>query len=135
MEYVTATNLEFVELFKGLEAVKNVKGTRFAFIVAKNLKELNRYLTPFEKQAIPTKAFQEVAAKAHELAEAENAEGIKKLEEENAELIKERKAQLAAIEQMMQEEAVVALELIREDQLPEDLSTDQLLPLLRMIKS
>lgn len=135
MEYVTATNSEFLELFKGLEAVKNVKGTRFAFIVAKNLKELNRHLAPFEQQAVPTEAFQEVAAQAHALAEAEDAEGIKKLEEENAELIEERKAQLAAIEQMMQEEATVSLELIREDQLPEDLSTDQLLPLLRMIRS
>lgn len=135
MKYVTATNREFVELYKGLEGVKNVKGTRFAFLVAKNLKELARHLTPLEQKAHPTPEFLEISAVAHQLAEAEDAEGIKKLEEENSELIEQRKQQLAEIEQMMEETASVALEHINENQLPDDLTTDQVLPILMLVKT
>lgn len=134
MEYITATNGELVELFKGLEAIKNVKGTRFAFVVAKNLKELGRFLQPLEAKAIPSKEFQIVAATAHKLAEAEDVNGIEELEKEHEDLIKQRKEQLAEIERLMLEETKVALEMIKETSLPEDLTTDQLLPILRLVK-
>ena len=133
MDYVTATNREFVELFKGLEAVKNVKGTRFAFIVAKNIKELSNHLEEFEVKATPSPEFQVVAAKAHKWAEAEDEKGIRQHEEDHADLIEQRKTQLAEIEELMGQEASVALHLIKESNLPEDLTTDQILPLLRIV--
>lgn len=135
MTYLKAPNKDFVELLKGLEAVKEVKNTRFAFVVAKNIKELSYSLGALEKAATPTKEFQKVAAEAHVLAEAEDAEGIEKLEEAHKSLIDERKAQLTALEDMMEEETEIALEFLAEGQLPEDLSTDQLLPLLRIVKA
>ena len=49
MIYLDATNREFLELYKGLEAVKSIKGGRFSFLVAKNLKELKNSLNnPFK---------------------------------------------------------------------------------------
>lgn len=134
MTYLTATNREFLTLLKGLEGVKNVKGTRFAFVVSKNIKELTNHLRSINEAAIPTEAFQEVSRKAMLLAEQENAEAIQKLEEEHADLIEERKAQMEAVNDMLNEETKVAVEMIREDQLPEDLTTEQLLPLLMLIQ-
>ena len=57
------------------------------------------------------------------------------LEEANQPLIEARKAQLKALEDMMEDEREIALDFIKEDQLPTDLSTDQLLPLLRIIEA
>jgi len=134
MTYLKAPNKDFVELLKGLEAVKGVKSTRFAFVVAKNIKELSHSLATLEKAATPTAEFQTVAAQAHVLAEAEDSDGMEKLESENQPLIEERKAQLKALEDMMEEEREIALEFLKEHQLPKDLSTDQLLPLLRIVE-
>lgn len=134
MTYFEATVGEFVELYKGLEAVKNVKGTRFAFLVAKNIKELENTLKPYEDMARPSQEFQVIAAQAHKLAEAEDQEGIEKLEEEHKDLVEQRKQQLAEVDKEMQQAIKVALEQINEDQLPNDLTTDQLLPIMRLIK-
>lgn len=134
MTYFESTVAEFVELYKGLEAIKNVKGTRFAFLVAKNLKELEHVLKPYEDKARPSQEFQIVAAQAHKLAEAEDQEGIEKLEEEHKDLVEQRKQQLAEVEKEMQQTIKVALQEINEEQLPDDLSTEQLLPIMRLIK-
>jgi len=133
MVQITATNQELVELFRALEGVKNVKGTRFSFIVAKNIKELSTHLRPLENFAEPSQEFKEVAAIAHKLAENEDKEGIEKLEEDNKDLIEQRKKQIEELELKMQEPSTVYVEKFRKDQLPEDLTTDQLLPLLILI--
>jgi flagellar motor component MotA len=135
MTYLKAPNKDFVELLKGLEAVRDVKGTRFAFLVAKNIKEISYSLRQLEETATPTQEFQKVAAQAHALAESEDLEAMEKLEEDNQPLIEARKAQLKALEDMMDDEREIALDFIKEDQLPADLSTDQLLPLLRIIEA
>ena len=103
MTKVEATNREFLDLFRGLEAVKQIKGARFAVLVGRNLKELRHVLEPIEKAALPTYEFQEVSVKMQELAEADNKEGMASLEEQNQELIEERKAQLSAAEDMLDE--------------------------------
>ena len=135
MTYLKAPNKDFVELLKGLEAVRDVKGTRFAFLVAKNIKEISFSLRQLEETATPTQEFQKVAAQAHALAESEDTEAMEKLEEANQPLIEARNAQLKALEDMMEDEREIALDFIKEDQLPTDLSTDQLLPLLRIIEA
>lgn len=134
MTYVEATNSEFVALLKGLEDVRNVKGTRFAFIVSKNIKELTNHLRHIEEMAKPSPQFLEVSRKALEFAEAGNENGVKELEAAHPELIEERKQQIDKLTEMLNSTASVALEFLREDQLPEDLTTDQLLPLLSLVK-
>lgn len=134
MTYLEATNREFLELYKGLEAVKSIKGARFSFLVAKNLKELKNSLQHIEDAAVPSERFMEVSALAHKYAEEENEEAIQKLEEEHADLVEERKKQIEDIEKLLDANSKVAVELIREDQLPEDLTPEQVLPILRIIK-
>ena len=134
MVKLTATNQELVELLKALEKVKEVKSTRFAFLVSKNVKELERHLRPLEEKATPTEEFQRVAAQAHKLAEAEDKEGIEALETEHANLIEERKAQIAEIENLMEQTVEVYVHKIKASNLPDDLTTEQLMPLLAIVE-
>lgn len=134
MVQIAATNQELVELLKALQNVTNVKSTRFAFLVSKNLKELERHLRPLEEQAKPSQEFQRVAAQAHKLAEAEDKKGIEALEAEHADLIEERKAQIAKLEELMEQNAEIYVHKIKRSALPEDLTTEQLMPLLAIIE-
>ena len=84
---VTLVNKEVLNLFQGLLAVKEMKGSRFAVLVAKNLKEMKKVLDPLDAMAIPTQEFQELSVEMNKLIEAEDGEAIKKLEESNSELI------------------------------------------------
>ena len=47
---IEGTNREFLDLFRGLEAVKSMTGARFAVLVGKNLKELRLKLPQSRKQ-------------------------------------------------------------------------------------
>ena len=134
MTEVEATNREFLDLFRGLEAVKQIKGARFAVLVGRNLKELRHVLEPIEKAALPTYEFQEVSVKMQELAEADNKEGMASLEEQNQELIEERKAQLSAVEDMLDEPTEVYLHVIKESQLPEEITGEHIEKLIKIIE-
>lgn len=130
---VQSTNRNLLDLFRGLESVKTIKGARFAVLVGKNLKELKHMLSPIEEAAAPSIAFQEVSIQMRGLMEAEDADGVKALEEESKELIEERKAQMAAVEDMLDLETSVELHTIREDQLPAEVTGEQIEKLLELI--
>ena len=134
MTKVEATNREFLDLFRGLESVKQIKGARFAVLVGRNLKELRHVLEPIEKAALPTYEFQEVSVKMQEFAEADNKEGMASLEEQNQELIEERKAQLSAVEDMLDEPTEVYLHVIKESQLPEEITGEHIEKLIKIIE-
>jgi hypothetical protein len=134
MVQITATNQELVELLKALQNVTDIKSTRFAFLVSKNLKELERHLRPLEDKAKPSVEFQRVAAQAHKLAEAEDKEGIEALEAKHENLIEERKQQIAELEKLMEQEVEIYVNKIKKSALPEDLTTEQLMPLLAIIE-
>lgn len=123
-----------IELYKGLEAVKKHKGARFSIIVARNVKELEAVLRQYEEMAKPSDEFMQVSGEAHKLAEAEDEAGIKKLEEEHADLIEERKAQLSKLEELMQTNVTIDLQLIKEKQLPEDVTPEEVVPLLPIVE-
>ena len=122
-----------IELYKGLEAVKKHKGARFSIIVARNVKELENLLRQYEEMAKPSDEFVKVSGEAHKLAEAEDEAGLKKLEEEHVDLIDERKAQLAELEKVMQTAIKVDLQTIKEGQLPEDVTPEEVVPLLPIV--
>lgn len=122
-----------IELYKGLEAVKQHKGARFSVIVAKNVKELEQVLRQYEEIAKPSDEFLRVSGEAHKLAEAEDEAGLKKLEETHADLIEERKAQLAQLEATMQNEIEIDLHSIKESQLPDDVTPEQIVPILPIL--
>lgn len=134
MTQITGTNREFLDLLKGLEAIRGVKGKAFAVLAARNIASLTEHLSPIEKVAAPSDAFIEVSQVAHKLAEEENTEAIEKLEEEHKDLIEERKEQLAKVDEMLDSESSVGVNLIREELIPDEVTPEQILPLLKIIK-
>lgn len=134
MEKFEATNREFLNLYKGLEGVKSMKGARFAVLVGKNMKELRDLLNPIEAAAVPSIEFQELSVEMQKLIEAEDQDGMSKLEADNTELIEERKKQLADVESLLDNNTEVFLHPIREDQLPEDITGEQVERLIQIIE-
>lgn len=128
-----ATNRSLLNLYKGLESVKSIKGARFAVLVGKNIKELRNILDPLEQAAVPGLEFQELSVEMQKYIEEENKEAIEKLEADNTELIDQRKKQLADVETLLDNEIEVQLHPIREDQLPEDITGEQVEKLLQLI--
>jgi len=133
MDKFKATNRELLNLYKGLEAVKSIKGARFAVLVGKNIKELRNILDPLEQAAVPSIEFQELSIEMQKLIEAEDQDGIEKLEKDNNELVEQRKRQLADVEDLLDNEIEVFLHTIREDQLPEDITGEQVERLLQIL--
>lgn len=128
-----ASNRDLLNLYKGLEAVKSIKGARFAVLVGKNIKELRNILDPLEQAAVPGLEFQELSVEMQRHIEAEDKDAIEKLEEEHKELIDQRKKQLADVETLLDNEIEVQLHPIREDQLPEDITGEQVEKLLQLL--
>ena len=133
MDKFEATNRELLNLYKGLEAVKSIKGARFAVLVGKNIKELRNVLDPLEQAAIPSMEFQELSVEMQRLIESEDQAAIEKLESDNNELVEQRKRQLADVEELLDNEIEVYLHPIREDQLPEDITGEQVERLLQIL--
>ena len=133
MNKFKATNRELLNLYKGLEAVKSIKGARFAVLVGKNIKELRNVLDPLEQAAIPSMEFQELSVEMQRLIESEDQAAIEKLESDNNELVEQRKRQLADVEELLDNEIEVYLHPIREDQLPEDITGEQVERLLQIL--
>ena len=134
MAKVTSTNRQLLDLFKGLDAVKEIQGAKFAVLVGKNMKAIKTILDPLEAAAVPSMELQELSIKMQELIKEEDSEAIEALEADNLELIEERKTQLKGIEDMMDNEVDVNLHMIKEDQLPEEITGEQVAPLLQIIE-
>lgn len=130
---IEGTNREFLDLFRGLEAVKSMTGARFAVLVGKNLKELRLKLLPIEEAAAPPFEFQELSVKMQDLVENKEEEAIKALEDDNEKIIEDRKAQLQAVEDMLDEPTEVYLHKIKESQLPEEITAEHVERLLQII--
>jgi hypothetical protein len=131
---IEASNRELLEVFRGLESVKSIKGARFGVLVGKNLKELRYKLQPLEKAAEPTFEFQEVSVKMQALSESNDQDAMVVLEKDNETLIAERKAQLLAVEDMLDENTEVYLHMIKESQLPEEITGEHIERLLKIIQ-
>ena len=69
-----------------------------------------------------------------ELADKEDKDGMKKLEDDNQDLIEERRAQLSAVEDMLNEQSEIYLEIIKEAQLPEEITGEHVEKLIKIIE-
>ena len=134
MTEIKGTNQEFLDLLRGLEGLKEVQGKTFSLLVARNINSIAKHLKPIEVAAKPTKEFQELSVKVQRLVKEEKTDEIEALEEENKETIEERKAQLAAVDDMLKDNSSVGINLIKEEHIPNDVTPEQLLPLLSIIK-
>ena len=132
--YVTATNRDFLNIFKTLTDTKNVKDTSYAKTVVENSEAIMKHLAELEEMSKPSKEFIELAMKAKALIDAGDEEGLKKYEEENKDIVEERKNQLDKVNSRLDETSSMELILIEESNLPSDLDADQLASLRPILK-
>ena len=131
---VTLANKQILEIFQGLHAVSSIQGSRFAILVAKNMKEMRKVLDPIDQKALPSQEFQELSVEMNKLIEAEDGEAIEKMESDNSELIEERKKQLEAVNEELEKDSDIYIYKIKEDQLPDEITGEQLQRLLEIIE-
>jgi hypothetical protein len=132
--HVTATNREFLNIFKTLNETRSTKGVAYAKAVVKNSEVIKAHLDPIEEQAKPSEAFMLLSLEAQKYIQAEDGEGLKKFEEEHSEVIEERKKQMELVNSKLDETATLELKIVNETNLPEDLSAEQLETLIKIVQ-
>jgi hypothetical protein len=132
--HVTATNREFLNIFKTLNETRSTKGVAYAKAVVKNSEVIKAHLDPIEEQAKPSEAFMLLSLEAQKYIQAEDGEGLKKFEEEHSEVIEERKKQMELVNSKLDETATLELKIVNETHLPEDLSAEQLEALMKIVQ-
>ena len=136
MTKMTATKQELVNLINGLFAVQEVQGKQFSLTVSKNIQLLKEELKDLEKAATPSEEFLKLASKVNEITkntEVDSEELIEKLEEENKELVEARRAQMEAVQLMMEDELEVNIHTISEDIIPEDMTAKQINNIIKIL--
>ena len=137
MKTIKATKGELVNLINGLYQVQEVKGKDFSLIVSKNISTLHEALKEIEKVGTPSEEFLKLAGEVNEIANKgeENAkEVIEQLEKENEELVTARREQMDKVLNMMKEEVSVKLQLLSENDLPEDITAKQINSLEKILE-
>ena len=131
--HVTATNREFLNMYKVLHETRGEKGVKYALIVIKNCEVIKNHLDALEAKAAPSQEFVELAIEAKKFIESEDEAGLKAFEEENKELVEARKKQLDEVNAELDLEATLELKMINEKILPESLSAEQLEMIFKLI--
>ena len=139
MESTKCTNKQLVELMKGLMEVKDLKGAKFSFTVLENVNVINDVLRPIDKIITPSEEFMELAKQVQaieqqEISLEEKQAKVKVIEEENPEIVNIRKAQIDAVNLELEKETTAELITISLEDLPDDITPQQLLGINLIIK-
>ena len=132
-----AKKSDFVEILQGLFQTKDLKGKKFSMIAAKNIELIQDALKDLEDQGKPSEEFVELSIKMRSLMESTEPDAkdkMKTLEEENATIIEARKAQIDEIKEKLQVEVELDLDFVEKDDLPEDISMEQLMGINKILK-
>lgn len=129
----TVTNRELVELMKGLNECSDLRGVKFAMVVAKNIENIQKELKHIEEASRPTEEFQKVAEQVQRLHKEGNEAEAKKLEVEHKDLEEARQEQLKEVDKLLDEEATIQLYTIFSDKLPFDISAKQILSIRKIV--
>jgi hypothetical protein len=132
--HITATNREFLNIFKTLNETRSTKGVAYAKAVIKNSEVIKSHLDPIEEAAKPSEAFMLLSLEAQKYIQAEDGEGLKKFEEEHSEVIEERKKQMDLVNSKLDETVTLELKMIAETSLPQDLSAEQLETIIKIVQ-
>lgn len=139
MEFTKHTNRDLADLMQGLINVKDLKGVKFSLQVSKNINLIKAELEHIEEAAKPSEEFLEIAklvqaieasGKEKEEMEAE----VAKIEKDNAELVANRKKQIDQFNELLLEEIEISLFKVSESHLPEDITTQQIIDISKIIK-
>lgn len=121
---ITTTNQILLNLYKALQDSKECKGLDFAKAVISNSEVIKDHLQYIEDMAIPSEEFIQISVEAKKYIDAEDMESLQKMEaeENNAAIIQTRKTQLEAVQVELAKEATLELAIIKEEDLPKDIS-------------
>lgn len=148
---------EILELYKGLNSLAGLRGVKFTYAVAKNMRVLQDEISSLEKAVEADEKFKEYDTARVELAKkhaeqdekgepkVENNQYVladkKAFEEEHAKLRDEyseaivaRENQLLEYKSLLEEDVEVVLHKINISQVPEDISTEQMYALLPVVE-
>ena len=131
-----AKKSDYVDLIRSLYLVKDLKGKKFSLVVSKNITLIQDSLKELENKGIPSPEFIELSTKMHALANEggdESKSKMEALEGSNIDLIEARKLQISEIKEALEEEIELDLSTIEMDDIPEDISPEQLLGLNKII--
>jgi thymidylate synthase len=130
----TFSNRELLGLYEGLKDLKELTGSKMAFFAAKNIKEIEKVLSPIDQMATPSEEFYNVSVEAQKFIENSDDEGLKKFEEEHADIVEQRKQQLLQVDMELNKESEVYLVTIRNDQITDSVTVEQLGKILDLIE-
>ena len=133
MSKQTLTNQELVDLTNGLYAVKDLKGVKFALVVSKNIENLQKELKHIDEAGKPSEEFLKVAEEVQALLKDGKEEEAKKMEDENKHLTDERQKQIDELQELLKEESTVNIYTIFSNQLPGDITADQIMRINKII--
>jgi|21_taG_2_1085346.scaffolds.fasta_scaffold40109_2 hypothetical protein len=120
------TKNELVEILNGLYSTGELSGKEFAIISSKNINIIKAELEDIEELAKPSEAFLKLAEKVKAIQQDEDSQKkIDALEAEEPELVEARKAQLAAVQEMLLDETELELIGISTSILPEEIKSHQ----------
>jgi hypothetical protein len=121
---ITTTNQILLNLYKALQDSRECKGLDFAKAVISNSEVIKDHLQYIEDMTVPSEEFIKISIEAKKYIDSEDLEALQKMEaeEKNVAIIAERKEQLAKVNEELQKEATLELAIIKEEDLPKDIS-------------
>ena len=135
MKTITMSKNQAAELYNGLVDVKDLKSKNFALKAVKNMTAIKEALQDIEELGKPTDEFMELSLRAQTNEDPDNGkERIEKLEKENIELVEQRKSQLELVNERLLEDVDLELDIFSEDVLPDEITTDQINKLIKLIE-
>lgn len=118
------TNHELVALLKGLYAVQELPGLKFALVVMKNQRVLKTELEDLEELSKPSEDFMKLSQEVAALGQDQDA--IKELEKKNKKVIDVRKKQMDEVNKILPDSQEIELWCVAEDILPDEINATQL---------
>lgn len=137
METIKMKKGEAADVFNGLVDVKDLKGKNFALLVSKNMTIIREALKEIEEAGKPSKEFMDLSREVQKLTSEgtdEAKEKVVSLEKDNSELIQKRKDQLEEVNKMLLEDFEINLHTLTEEELPEQVTAENINKLIKIIK-
>tara|TARA_R110000765_G_scaffold279419_1_gene377055 strand:+ start:463 stop:876 length:414 start_codon:yes stop_codon:yes gene_type:complete len=137
MKTITMSKNQAAELYNGLVDVKDLKSKNFALKAVKNMTAIKEALQDIEELGKPTDEFMELSLRVQTIVNEDPDNGkerIEKLEKENIELVEQRKSQLELVNERLLEDVELELDIFSEDVLPDEITTDQINKLIKLIE-
>lgn len=151
------TKNEIVELYNNLHQIKNLKGAKFNYAIAKNINILKPEVEAIQETAKPREEFGtydkarvELCKKHAKKDEAGEvmmkgndfdiedmrafSKELKKLQEEHKQALDDREAQMKELDTLLKEESTIELHKIALADVPEDITTVQMNSIFSIIE-